>query len=200
MQQCVSLSQSCEFEIVFHEHLIEFFGDHIISGITMFPVAGYLEMGLAAVPLMSSTYSTVELVDVKFVQPFDVTARCKMTSIYHFGSGIQFLDSKEGQHVAASISRINPNPAFVAMTKALSNLRATHSKQVADFPGHYNPLASSQTIQNARLSKGDTSVLAQISLPSDVKHEYDAYYVVHPALLDATFQLLGIMVRSYGQL
>ena len=157
-------------------------------------------MGLAAGLLTSSRGTAVELVDVKFVRPFDVTSGRKLTSIHHLASGMQFLDSTEGQHVVASISRVNVDPTFVPSRESLSDLKANHTKQVSSFQDYYSPLAFIQTVQNARLGEDDTSVLAQISLPYESRHEHDAYYLIHPALLEATFQLLGIMYKSDDEL
>ena len=200
LQECQTISTSAEFSTVFHDNLLEFFFDSGISSQNYFLIAGYVEMGLAASSFMSSRDTVIELVGLKCVRPFRVAAGCKLTLIHHFGSGIQFLDSIEEHHVAASISRVYVNPIFVAATETLSNLKANHSKQMTDFPGHCNPLALTQTIQNAMLSEDCTSVLALIDLPSDVKHEYDVSYRFHPNLLEAAFQLLGIMVRSNDQL
>ena len=71
---------------------MEFFIDHITSSGTVFPVAGYVEMGLAAGSLAKSKGIAVELVHVTFLHPFDVTDGRKMINTHHFGSGMQFVE------------------------------------------------------------------------------------------------------------
>ena len=46
-------SHGTEFHTVFHDKLMEFYSNHVIQGRTIFPGAGYIEMGLAAGALMS---------------------------------------------------------------------------------------------------------------------------------------------------
>ena len=46
-------SRGTEFHTVFHNKLMEFYSNHVIQGCTIFPGAGYIEMGVAAGALMS---------------------------------------------------------------------------------------------------------------------------------------------------
>ena len=47
-------SRGTEFHTVFHNKLIELYSNHVIQGRTIFPGAGYIEMGIAAGALMST--------------------------------------------------------------------------------------------------------------------------------------------------
>ena len=92
LQESISMSKLYEFETVFHDNLVNFFVDHISSGQTIFPFAGYLEMGLAASSFVRSKGTTVELVNLKLIQPLHVETGRKLISTHYFESGMQFVE------------------------------------------------------------------------------------------------------------
>ena len=66
---------------------MEFYSNHVIQGRTIFPGAGYIEMGIAAGALMSTKWieDGVELLDMKFLHPFDLEIGCRMVCNHHYG-------------------------------------------------------------------------------------------------------------------
>ena len=196
LQQSISQSKSCEFETVFHDRLIEFFGDHITFSRSIFPVACYVEMGLATGAFMRSKGTAVELVDVKFVHPLDVTAGKKLISTHYFGSEMQFVElspENNNETIVSSISQINGNPVRFTPADSLNNLKMQHIQEIEVAMDNFCHDVY-QTIQSVKLAEDGMSVLARIGLPSDSSHEHDIYYNVHPALFDGTtFQLLNLL-------
>ena len=75
-------SRGSEFHTIFHEKLMDLYKDHVIAGRNIFPGAAYIEMGLAAGKMMVKAKGIssggVELLDVRFVRPFDLEQNCKM--------------------------------------------------------------------------------------------------------------------------
>ena len=57
---------------------MEFYSNHVIQGCTIFPGAGYIEMGVAASALMSMNgiEDDLELFDMIFIYPFDLEVGC----------------------------------------------------------------------------------------------------------------------------
>ena len=159
---------------------------------------------LAAGSLTSSTDTAVELVDVKFVKPFDVEAGRKMTSIHHFESGMQFVDSSEKSNkpVVCSIAEVQTNVS-TSVTVSLDRLKKNHLQEVENVQDRYVRFAEAgfhrgafQSIQSVLMSKDGKRALARIGLPEGTKHEHDSYYHAHPAVLDGAFQLVGFVSNT----
>ena len=203
LQECSPQSTSAEFQTIFHDKLVEFFGDHMILDQTIFPCVSYVEMGLAAGLLTGSRDTMVELVGVKFVQQYTISAGLKMMSTHNFGSGMQFVElslESNNESVVCSISEINKNQVRTTPTESLHKIKTRHIQEVKLAKGCcYN--RAFQTIQSVRLADDRMSALAQIGLPADSSHEYDAHYHMHPALLDgATFQLFSFLSNFDGEI
>ena len=181
LQRSISQSKSCEFETVFHDRLIEFFGDHNTFSGTIFPVAAYVEIGLAAGSLVRSKGTSVELVDIEFVHPLEVTLGRKLMSTHQFYDGMHFVElspESSSETIVASISKINGNPAVLTPSESLNDLKMKHTKDIQlamDNSRH----GVYWTIQSVKLAEGGMSVLAQIGLLKDSLHEHDNYYHVH---------------------
>ena len=157
-------------------------------------------MGLAAGYSSSYKGTVVELVGVKFIQPFHVGAGRKLTSIHHFGSGMQIIDSSV-ESVVASISEVNAISVLPPPSASLQALKNSHTQkaELVNMGGMSFQRGAFQTIQSVNLSEDGASALAQIGLPAAFSHEHDAYYHMHPALLDgATFQLLNFVSGANG--
>ena len=196
-----------EFHTVFHDKLMELYSNHVIRGRTIFPGAGYIEMGLAAGALMSTKgiEGGVELLDMKFIHPFDLEAGCKMVSNHHFGGGMEFCSesSEDNELTVASIGEINAGLSAPSLTTLLSDLKASHTQEVANIQDRYARLAEAgyhrgafQSIKSVFLSEDGKSALGRIGLPEGFEHDHDAYYHAHPAVLDGAFQLIGFVAES----
>ena len=96
---------------------------------TIFPCVSYVEMGLAAGLLTGSRDTMVELVGVKFVQQYTISAGLKMMSTHNFGSGMQFVElslESNNESVVCSISEINKNQVRTTPTESLNNIKTHH--------------------------------------------------------------------------
>ena len=196
LQQNISQLKSCEFETIFHDRLIDFFLDHFTSGGIIFPVAAYVEMGLAAGSTVWSKGTRVELLDIKSVHTLNIKAGDKIISTHHFGSGMQFVHlspESSNETTVASISKINVNPVLFTPEESLMDLKMRHTRKI-ELALENSCHGVYQTIQSVNLADNGTSALAQIGLPIDSLHEHNTYYNVHPALLhSATFRLLSLL-------
>ena len=198
LQSTSTVSTMSEFNTIFHDKLMELYSNHVIQGQTIFPGAGYIEMGIAAGALMTTKgiEGGVELFDVKFVRPFDLQAGCKMVSNHHFGGGMEFFSesSEDSELTVASIGEINAGLSAPSSTKLLSDLKDSHTQEVANIQDRYARLAEAgyhrgafQSIKSVFLSEDGKSALGRIGLPVDFEHDHDAYYHAHPAVLDGAF-------------
>ena len=208
LQWCSSVSNMTEYHTIFHDKLMEMYSSHEIGGRMIFPGAGYIEMGLAAglrMPRNGRSHVGVELLDVRFLQPLDLEVGCKLTCNHHLGGGMDFFSasSEEQSAVVASIGQVNGHDtgSSVIDLKSLIDLKKSHTLEVANIRSRYARLAEAghhrgafQSIHSVLLNKKDKrSVLGQLGLPEGIEHEHNAYYRVHPAVVDGAFQLIGLM-------
>ncbi|KAL9188495.1 LOW QUALITY PROTEIN: hypothetical protein ACHAXT_006873 [Thalassiosira profunda] len=207
LQSSSSVSSMTEYRTVFHDKLMELYGNHVVQGRTLFPSAGVVEMGLAAGARMSpkGIDGGIELVDVKFLRPFDIDVGAKLLCNHYSGGGIEFLRTSSDGGVTALASMAEVNAGLpVPTSKTLDELKAGHTREVAGIQDRYARLAEAgdhprgafQSIESVMLSEDGKSALGSISLPSGFEHEHDAYYLSHPAVMDGAFQLMSFLNES----
>ena len=210
LQSSSQISTTTEYSTVFHDKLMDLYSGHVIQGQTIFPGAGFIEMGLAAGSRMSSNGAVggVELLDMRFIHPLDIEVGRKLTCNHHVeGGGMDFRSSgsaEEQDVVVASIGEVNFNTSSstsASTSKSLAAIKESHTNEVANISSRYSRLADDgyhrgafQSIQSVFLSSdGSKSALGQIGLPSGFDHEHDAYYHSHPAVLDGAIQMIGFV-------
>ncbi|KAL7554746.1 hypothetical protein ACHAWF_018278 [Thalassiosira exigua] len=200
LQQSAPSSKSVEYQTIFHSKILDLYSNHVIDGQVIFPAAGYVEMGLAAGFVMGFE-GGVELRDIKFVRPFDLTIESKLVCNHTLGGGMEFCTDQDV--VVASISDIKNMGHDAPSTEQLGVLFDRHTFQVTNIHDRYGRLAEAgyhkgafQSIKSVSLSKDMTSALGRVSLPEGFKHDHDSYYHVHPAVLDGAFQMIGFVSES----
>ena len=202
-------SQDFEYHTIFHNKLMELYGNHIIQGQVLFPGAGYIEMGLAAGARMSKRNNAagIELVGVQFTQLFKLRENWKMISSHHFKGGMEFCSNDgscdDDKVILASISEINHHANISDLTyDSIEDLKRQHTQTIAGIQDQYAELAGAgyhrgafQSIRSVLISDDGKSALGQIALPEGFDHIHNAYYHAHPALLDGAFQMLRFVTK-----
>ena len=206
-------SKGTEYSTVFHNKLLELYRHHVVPGSNLFPGAGYIEMCLAAGARMPGRGADngVELVDIKFIRPFYLEKDCVMTSSFYNAGGMEFYQERSGVDndvtKVATISQVNVGISMdnssndMALLEQLRGWKDDHTIEIEYVQSRYVRLAELgfhtgpfQTIEAVWLNGTKRSTVGRLRLPDDWSHEHDAYYCVHPALLDGAFQLSGILM------
>ena len=157
---------------------MEFYSNHVIQGRTIFPGAGYIEMGIAADALMSmkGIEDGVELLDMKFIYPFDLEVGCRMVCNHHYGGGMEFHSELLGGDtlMVASIASVNAGLSVPVM-ESLDDLKHQHTREVMNIQERYvylyqagNQRIAFQSIKSVLLSEEGKSALGCIGLPGGV--------------------------------
>jgi len=75
-----------------HDKIMQLCKDHVIPGIYLFPGAGFAKIGLSAGVRLSKTVTDhdVKLMDVKFMNSFDIKEDYKLIYEHTFGCGVEF--------------------------------------------------------------------------------------------------------------
>jgi acyl transferase domain-containing protein/NADPH:quinone reductase-like Zn-dependent oxidoreductase/acyl carrier protein len=180
--------------------------DHIVQGSTVFPAAGYCELALAAAGELFGE-SACALKDIEIKAPLILDGDKPVTVQVVFGETNDFSiysknDNAEHSWILhASGSVDGDTRGNILDTVNIDDIKETFS---AEIPGdevyrafrsrdlNYGP--SFQSVTHARV-KG-TEALGQLNAESSVAAELDEYRL-HPAILDACFQVLAT-IKSRG--
>ena len=183
-----------------------YLNDHRIYSVPVLPAVGYLEMGLAAASQVFGVANcTIEDFEIQeqLILPED-SDRTVQIAIRRAEGGkgsfnIISLEESEGEnwidHATGFIST-DIQPQESQQTIALSELQsrcpvevqaATYYQQLFDLGIEIGP--SYRGTQH--LWRGEGEALGQVKLPVECIQEVDLY-MIHPVLLDACFQLIGI--------
>lgn len=193
-------------EPIWENHLdttmVSYLADHVVSGMPVMPAAGYAEMALAAAKIWYRC-AQYDVRDIEILSPmvFDDTI-CKLV---HFSlqpdEGLFQIKSRSRQSDEAwllhAMGRIHPEPAYIPKQKSKIAPRKLQKKAPLDSKERlyaraeklglsYGPIF--QSIENVWV-QGEYC-LATIKLHPAVIEEQEQYSL-HPALLDACFQLLA---------
>ena len=90
------------------QQVMGFYSNYVIQGRTIFPGAGCIDIGIE---------DGVELLDMKFLHPFDLEVGCRMVCNHHYGGGMEFhSQSPEGDTLmVASIASVNAGLSALTM-------------------------------------------------------------------------------------
>lgn len=193
-------------EPIWENHLdttiVPHLADHVVSGLPVMPAAGYAEMALAAAKIW---YQCVhyDVRDIEILSPMvfdDVVSK-----LVHFSlkpdEGFFQIKSRSRQSDEAwllhAVGRIHPEPALASKQKNKIALHKLQKKAPLDSRERIYARAKKlgltygptfQSIENSWIQ--EPFCLATIKLHPAVIQE-QACYSLHPALLDACFQLLA---------
>jgi acyl transferase domain-containing protein/NADPH:quinone reductase-like Zn-dependent oxidoreductase/acyl carrier protein len=189
----------------------DFLRDHVIFGSLVFPGTAFIEMALSAAPA-GSDGEVLSVRNLFLHQPLRLTegqeriVQCTIAPASD-GFGFEIFSTAAAhadqaawiQHATGSIARI----AASAPTQLdLAAIRARCSRPVS--PGELYASYAAIGIKLGPLFRGvrhvqagNDEVLAEIAAPGAVEAQRD--YLVHPALLDACFQVvLAMLPRDEG--
>ncbi|MBZ0218050.1 MAG: acyltransferase domain-containing protein, partial [Fimbriimonadaceae bacterium] len=177
---------------------------HRVQGSVVFPAAGYVEMALAAARLLGAVSGTITLEKLKIEAPL-VLAKDAQVKLQFSQHGTQLFEihsrtGKQGDYIWTrhAIGDL-ADGQFETVREALDlNSIRMSLEDKCEKPEFYAALdsiglnygAQFQNIETAWLGHGE--VLGRITVTTEIHNEIDKY-VLHPAILDAAFQLLAIM-------
>jgi acyl transferase domain-containing protein/acyl-CoA synthetase (AMP-forming)/AMP-acid ligase II/acyl carrier protein len=199
-------TQQYQFESTLSATNLAYLQDHCILGSTVYPAAAFIEMLRAAGALTLGT-EVVQLTKVTFessllLQPdVSTTLNLQLTPNAVDGYGVQIVSLKPSTHQGCSSSchvrgiLAPKGSSELDCAIPLATLQTTCSQPVA-IADYYNRLHElglrygSAFKGISKLWRGDRQALGWVCLPS---HELEAagQYGLHPALLDACFQVIG---------
>ena len=178
--------------------------DHEVSGVPLFPGAGFCEMALAAARTALGT-TQVEVKDMTFEQALKLDSSTPVvgTAILNQPSNLSFRVESGDATVHASARLLQASSAHSPADYDLNALRAAHPTSVAtsevwdwfDARGiKFGPAFRALAPNLARSADG-TSLLADLRLPSALRQDA-RNYTLHPVLLDACFQSVGAFAQA----
>ena len=187
---------------------LDYLDAHVVEDSAVFPGAGYLEMALAAArQLHDDTPTTLERVEFEKLL-FPGASRELVLQLNHDPRTARFEihsathgDTADWTRHATATLR-STGPADVASTMDLAEARERCSEELA-VVDHYQRLTEHGFRYGGpfrgleQVWAGDAEALARVGFPADLTLPVDAY-LVHPALLDACFQVL-VAAASAGR-
>jgi NADPH:quinone reductase-like Zn-dependent oxidoreductase/acyl carrier protein/short-subunit dehydrogenase/SAM-dependent methyltransferase len=183
--------------------LLSYLSDHVVDGAVVFPAAAYVEMTLAA----SSAYFNTDNTDGKQWEVENIEIRAPI--LLDNSKTLRFkLFQDDGSFVISSRDRLSDTPWITNVVGRLlgdTNKRQpkklaldtliNNAKKTITSSGHYH-LTESVGLQYGPAFQGIEDVwvlslaaLAKIKVPKIIKENSNPYQL-HPALLDAGFQVL----------
>jgi malonyl CoA-acyl carrier protein transacylase len=194
-----SALSEAQYESVISTDSLPWLSDHRVHGHAIFPAAAFLEMALAA-------GGVCELQDVAIANPLipGDHGRIVQTIVRRNESGASFeilstardADARHWlSHVSGAIRDAKPAP------NATIDAARNRCREAVDTPALYERLQAIgleygpafQCLDSA--ARGDNEAIAHLRLPEALQPEAAAY-AIHPALLDASLQVLTAIDRS----
>lgn len=200
------------FETQLSQHSPAFLADHCIFGVPILPATGYLEMALsAAATVLKTTDLLLENVTIQQalmlsedeVRAVQIVLHPAAESSYTFQIFSRSLTTEETPWVlhATGTVQADASPPPGATAPTLPPLAATENPAIAQYYQrlsdrgfHYGPAFRAI----AHLSGEGDLPLGQIALPANLAADATPY-LLHPALLDGCFQVLGTQFPDDGQ-
>jgi acyl transferase domain-containing protein/NADPH:quinone reductase-like Zn-dependent oxidoreductase/acyl carrier protein len=191
-------------------NLLSYLGDHVVDGGAIFPAAAYVEMALAA----SEAWFGHESDDEKKKQWEIENIEIRAPIVLDHSKIIRFkLFTKDGSFIISSRDRLSDNPWVENVVgRLLGNTSRKKPERIAfesiikkaektiTSAGHYQLTESVGLSYGATFQGVDTvwvsslSALAKLTIPNELLESSDnqdlSQYQLHPALLDAGFQIL----------
>ncbi|MBP5976712.1 SDR family NAD(P)-dependent oxidoreductase [Brasilonema sp. CT11] len=190
------------------KHRLSYLNDHRIQGAVLYPGAAYVEMALAAASEISKdgTYIIEEIEFQKALFLSESSASTLQLSLepsqnsFEINSNVKGAQSEWVRHVIGKLTRAHNGfvPKLVAINEIKSRCQNEISKidlysQFQEIGLEYGPIF--QGIE--RLWSGSGEALAQICVSNALEAEIREYQL-HPAILDACFQVLIATVSVKG--
>lgn len=178
--------------------------DHVVGDAVVFPGTGYVEMALAAARAHSPS-SVLEVEELEIISPLLLTETQTKLIRTQIESADGSLSIRARDYAVGSAwtihskARIRPEPSNLRLQQV--SLVLPH--QQPDFTGNshhaltllagleYGP--AFQCIKHGWVN--GNQVLAQLRIPDEIQPGLDAY-LLHPAILDCTFQLIIQLMRN----
>lgn len=183
--------------------------DHRVYETVIFPAAGYIEMALNAAITTTGAPTAVQLSEVIFKEPLIImdNETRKLQTVLTLSSNGQYefrifsavgtndsVDLPWTLHVSGKLSPCEASFLGSGCDKDMLIEKGADNISVEELYDRYDKWGLQYGPQFRGLTrlwnKGDTTY-AEITLPKDLKWD-DGSYVVHPVLLDAAFQTLGV--------
>lgn len=189
-------------------HRLDYLTDHVVAGTVVFPAAGYVEMALAAAH-ESRAMTGVELEDIDIRKalmiPEDPTPEMQLSVSGHDGS-FSICSRPRGAEGAWTINVVgrlgaaaSPGPqAREAIEEIRSRMNVEisanlHYQRAADLGLQYRKRF--RCVKQIWANREEA--LGHIMIPRYVRQDLQSHYL-HPAMLDACFQVVLGMVMSEG--
>ncbi|SHN35289.1 type I polyketide synthase [Rhizobacter sp. OV335] len=186
-----------QFEATLRADDLPYLADHNVQGRLILPATGFLEMALAASRLVSGAARAVA--DVVISEPLVFApgeVRTLQLLLRRDADSFEILSLGDGEadeawhtHVQGSYAEIDASPSH----ESADAIRARCTESI-DAGAHYANLAARQLVFGPalqgvqRLLRRDGEALGEIVLPPAAGR---ADYVMHPALLDASLQVMA---------
>ena len=187
---------------------LAYLNDHCLEEIPVFPATAYLEMALFAGKEALLKSAAYQLNNIKFEQFCRLNTEetflklnLTETTPHHYSfEVVSFLPEtkQETRHAKGEI--INSKSENQILTLSLPEAQAKCSEQLS-VTQHYQQcqqqgLFYGTTFQGIRqLWRGEYQGLSQIYLANELRSEAKPYQI-HPTLLDACFQTLGVIINQ----
>ncbi|WP_373976088.1 SDR family NAD(P)-dependent oxidoreductase [Chitinibacter sp. SCUT-21] len=183
------------------------FADHVVGEATVFPGTGYVEMALAAAAVQMPDLTVFELEELEILTPLILSDNqikvCRTQQIGVDGAlqiqARSYASDSADWSVHAKV-RIRPEPSHTRLDQAPS-LTVPTQQPLFNAQSHalltkmaglsYGPAFS--CIKHGWVS--EQTVLAELIAPPAITEDLD-HYLLHPALLDCTFQLIIQLLRD----
>ncbi len=204
------------FESQFSLNYLPFLKDHLVYGIVVVPGANHVSMVLSAAAKVFG--AGVKVIQDVLIQEAFVLGEDDVRSVQLIlkpedpdNYAFQIFSTEEGSeeqltawklHATGKVHRDNTNAAVSGEQLSLTAVQARCQEELS-AQAYYQQIRelgldlgiSFQGISQIWRRNGEA--LAQIKLPDVLKVESDAYEI-HPAFLDACFQLVGVCIPNEG--
>jgi malonyl CoA-acyl carrier protein transacylase len=205
------------FESQFSLNFLPFLKDHLVYGTVVVPGANYVSMVLSAAAKVFGAGVKVIIQDVLIHEAFvlgESTVRSVQLilkpkepdnfafQIFSVEEGAEDQQTAWKLHATGKVHRENTNTAFSDEQLSLTAVQARCQEELS-AQAYYQQIRelgldlglSFQGISQIWQCNGEA--LAQIKLPDVLRVESDAHEI-HPAFLDACFQLVGVCILNEG--
>ncbi len=184
------------WELPVNMELLPYLGDHRLNSHMVFPAAGYLEMAIAAGHELHKS-DALAIEDVEFLRALFLsdTEQTTMMEFRSEATGEFHVHAQAGANrpwTAHCTGKIRPSEAAVPETVSFSTIQARCSEERSGSSTYdlfqQRGFRYGESFRGiSRLWRRDGEALGEITLPETVLTER---YHLHPALMDACFQVL----------
>lgn len=186
-------------------HQPRYLEDHRVQGSVVFPGAGFIEMALAAADGVVPTNGPIAIERLSIEAPLVLAAASQTRLQFSLDGHRQFqihslARQEEGEqrwtrHVSGVLTDPTPSRDLPFLDGAILHDRLSDAHDQAAIYRRFDMLGLHYGPQFRRLEAawtGEDEALGRIVATPEIEAEIDRYKV-HPALLDAAFQLLAIL-------